>query len=211
MHTLNSRGRVYGIVALVLLTLAAGLSLYAWQTDQASWEVRLVNTLQESGPPGLHEVSMGLAIAGHGIPWMMVLSCIGAWLWLMGSVRLVVILGVVAALQEAGAVLKLIIERARPPAGTVDVWREISSYSFPSGHTLGATLIFGFLFFALDHCDISDRARAALRVFSVTWIALMGLGRVQLGAHWPTDVLGAYLIGALLLLPIVFYLRRAHA
>jgi undecaprenyl-diphosphatase len=211
MHVFNVSGRIYGLAAVVLLTLAIGLSLYAQQTDQAAWEVRLVTALQESGPPGLHELSMGLAIAGHGLPWMALLACIGAWLWLMGNLRLVLMLGVVASLQEAGAALKLLIERARPPVGTVDVWREISSYSFPSGHALGATLIFGFLFFALDHCDISHRARTGLRVFSVGWIALMGLARVQVGAHWPTDVLGAYLIGALLLLPFVFYLRRAEA
>ena len=39
------------------------------------------------------------------------------------------------------------------------------------------------------------------------WIVLMGVGRMVLRAHWPTDVLGGYVVGALLLMPIVAALR----
>jgi membrane-associated phospholipid phosphatase len=45
---------------------------------------------------------------------------------------------------------------------------------------------------------------------SLAWMLLMGLGRMELGVHWPTDVIGAYLTGTLLLLPLVAMLRASQ-
>ncbi len=56
-------------VAGVLLAFTVLLGLYAWQVKVASWEVAAMQWLQESGPPGLREVSIGLTVAGNGVPW----------------------------------------------------------------------------------------------------------------------------------------------
>ena len=164
--------------------------------------------LQESGPPGLREVSIGLTVAGNGVPWAALIALLAAGLWLAGNFRLVVLLGLTAAMQDIGALLKVLIERSRPTEASVEVWRQIHTYSFPSGHVLGATLVFGFLFFAVEHCRIALPLKRLLQAGCLAWILLMGLARMELGAHWPTDVLGGYLVGALLLIPVVSILRR---
>ena len=192
-----------------MLAVIVVLGLYAWRFDEATWEVRVIRWLQGSELPGLRPVSIGLTVAGNGVPWMGLIGLLAAVLWLLGTLRLVLLLGLTAALQDIGAVLKLLVERARPSDTSVIVWRHISSHSFPSGHVLGATLVFGFLFFAVEHCSISAPLKRLLQAVCVLWILLMGLARMALGAHWPTDVLGGYLIGAFLLLPIVFVLRCA--
>lgn len=104
-------------------------------------------------------------------------------------------------------VLKQLIGRPRPadPATTV------SLASFPSGHTLQATLLLGLLPLAV----LIISSRRALSVWaSITataGIAAVGYSRVYLGAHWPTDVVGAILLGALLILGAHWLLTRPGA
>lgn len=207
----TSRRWRYTALGAVLAVLLLVLTVYAWRVDGAHWEIALMRSLQEAGVPWLRDASALLAVAGHGLPWVGLVAVLALLLLLAGSTRMAVWLAFTATLQDAGSLIKLLVERARPAAGTVDVWQEISSYSFPSGHTLGATLVFGFLFFALERTRLPVALRRTGQALCLGWIVLMGTGRVVLGAHWPTDVLGAYLVGALLLLPMVYLLRRPIA
>jgi membrane-associated phospholipid phosphatase len=204
---LVTHNRLY-LAAIVLLSLFLILGVYAWSIDHAAWEVEVVRWLQDSGVPGLRPVSIGLAFAGAGLPWAILVGVIGFVLLVLIGLRVAALLIVTALLQDVGAALKLLIGRARPSDGSVEVWHQISSHSFPSGHTLGATLVFGFLILALEHTSLSLRVKRMLQAVCFAWIVLMGLGRMTLGAHWPTDVLGAYLVGTLMLLPIAALLRR---
>ncbi len=196
------------MVAGLLLAMTLALGAYAWRADSSRWEVGMVRALQGSPLPGLHQVSTWLAIAGHGAPWIGIVTVLAGGLLVVGGPRLVLMLAMTATMQDVGAMIKLLVERARPSGGSVEVWRQVSSYSFPSGHTLGATLVFGFLFFAVARCNLPVAGKWMVRVVCVTWIGLMGVSRVEVGAHWPTDVLAAYLVGALLLLPVVYVLRH---
>ena len=88
-------------------------------------------------------------------------------------------------------VVKLAVNRVRPT-----LW-ETDSYwgsSFPSGHTLVVAA------FATAIALSATRAWPSTRVLAVTtavtWIGLVGLSRLVLGVHWPTDVLAAACIGA---------------
>lgn len=68
---------------------------------------------------------------------------------------------------------------------------EEESRSFPSGHAQTSLVSMGYLALVVR--------RRWFTVFATIWVALIGLSRVYLGQHWPTDVLGGWLIGALLL------------
>ena len=71
----------------------------------------------------------------------------------------------------------------------------LSSYGFPSGHTMGATLLYGLLAL-LAWKNLRDRAaRLASVIGACFWILLIGLTRIYLGAHYLTDVLGALAAG----------------
>lgn len=72
----------------------------------------------------------------------------------------------------------------------------LSSFGFPSGHTMGATLLYGLLALLLAH---STRWGWSHRIFAfcaaALLIALVGISRIYLGAHYLTDVLGAIAVG----------------
>lgn len=94
-------------------------------------------------------------------------------------------------------VIKTLVARDRPSLWDVD-WYWGSS--FPSGHTLGvATFVT-----AITLCILRVRpgAQRIIIVLATIWVFLVGLSRLVLGVHWPTDVLAAACIGTFL--PLVF-------
>jgi membrane-associated phospholipid phosphatase len=89
--------------------------------------------------------------------------------------------------------VKVLVHRQRPFVdGPFVDW---SGYSFASGHTIGATLLYGqLLLFILP--VLKARHWRLLSIFSaMSLVALVGFSRIALGAHFLTDVLAAILFG----------------
>ena len=101
-------------------------------------------------------------------------------------------------LQEG---LKRVFDRPRP-----DLWPRLlvfppvadpNSLSFPSGHALASAALYPLLAYLLTRHASATARRVALAVGAAIslWI---GFGRLYLGAHWPSDVLAGWTIGAVL-------------
>lgn len=73
--------------------------------------------------------------------------------------------------------------------------------SFPSGHAFGEFLAFGLLFAFAGRLAENGWAVTAIRAACIALIMFGGLERLVDGRHWPTDVLGAWLLAALHVLP----------
>jgi len=118
---------------------------------------------------------------------------------LAARLRLAAVLAVVSALLAGlvGGGVKLAIERARPSSTLVHVVAPLNDYSFPSGHVLHYTTLFGYAFFVVIVSWRRSWPRDVALLLLALPIALVGASRVYLGEHWPTDVIGAYLLGGL--------------
>ena len=95
--------------------------------------------------------------------------------------------------------LKYLIQRPRPAADLVDVFEILTSYSFPSGHVMFYTSLFGFIWYVAYTVLKQSLTRSLLLGFLGTLVTLIGVSRIYLGQHWASDVLGAYLLGGLIL------------
>ncbi|MET9833070.1 phosphatase PAP2 family protein [Streptomyces sp. NPDC006385] len=142
-------------------------------------------------------------------PWTMrILSAVVA-IWLVWrraarwtAVWLMVTCVLASVIQQT---LKAVIDRPRP------VWPDpvdSAHYAaFPSGHAMTATVVCGVLLWLLRRHGAAPalwRTAVAVAVISVLGV---GLTRVWLGVHWPTDVVGGWLLGALVAVLAV----RVHA
>lgn len=99
--------------------------------------------------------------------------------------------------------LKVIVHRARPIGGA---FLEHSA-SFPSGHSAIAVALYGFIASLLWKRTKNRFGKSAILVTTLLIILLIGLSRIYLGVHFPTDVLGGYLVGTAWLLAAIRYSR----
>lgn len=102
---------------------------------------------------------------------------------------------------------KSLIRRPRPAVDEVDVFEVLTSYSFPSGHVMYYTIVFGFTWFVAYTMLKRSLSRSLLLSFLGGLILLVGVSRIFLGQHWASDVLGAYLLGGLILAGIILLYR----
>lgn len=108
-----------------------------------------------------------------------------------------VLLFAFVAEEGSSFVLKHLVGRMRP-AQTLSLIKE-DSFSFPSGHVLRATVLFGLLSYLLYRSFKSSLLRLGIILGYLISVTLVALSRVYLGVHYPSDVLASILFGASLL------------
>ncbi len=152
------------------------------------------------GPDWLQRAATDITSLGsHTV--LILLVAIVAGLLLINGRRAVALLTILAA---AGAMLlswglKALFHRSRPDV--VEHLVGVFSPSFPSGHALLSAAIYLMLAALLAALLAREFPRAPLRRYcmsvAVALTLLIGLSRVYLGVHWPSDVLAGWFIGAL--------------
>ncbi|MBI3077735.1 MAG: phosphatase PAP2 family protein [Deltaproteobacteria bacterium] len=154
----------------------------------------VLTSLREARSEPLKDAMEFVSLLGGregGIPFVLLVSAAlgisGRWF----SLTAFLMFGTLGAgLSE---LLKVAFQRPRPDAALA----LLSTDSFPSGHAMNSLILIGMTAFILT--DIVERR--ALRVLviavSVVLVGLIGFSRVYLGHHWPSDVVGGYMIGGL--------------
>ena len=104
--------------------------------------------------------------------------------------------------------VKEIVDRPRPSPDLVDLRAGFTSPSFPSGHTMSPSYLYGFLAAAAFATPFTGRVRIAFTGFAVAFLALGGLANVWLGVHWASDVVGGYLWAVSVLVPTAWIAFR---
>ena len=147
------------------------------------------------GPQWLKLVMIDLTALGGGVVLTLVaLVVIGA---LLVQRKRAEALFVAVALGGGGAlgiVLKSGYGRPRPDVVTHLV--EVTSLSFPSGHAMNSAVVYLTLATLLARTEPNERVRVYLLVVAISLALLVGVSRVYLGVHWPSDVVAGWCLGA---------------
>jgi len=139
--------------------------------------------------------------------WIGVVLCVVVVLlvWKRAWTALATIIIAVPGGMLLNELLKLAVHRHRP---FLDGWFvDWSGYSFASGHTIGATLLYGqLLLFVLPVIKSKRRQRLAI-LFAAMLVMLVGFSRIALGAHYLSDVIAAIFLGSVWLMICALLLR----
>lgn len=163
-------------------------------------ETNLVAGVDETIRMDLHALaSPSLTVLAQGVTWLGTLLVLA----LVGGVAVaaffrarrrhdIIFLGVTmigALALENG--LKYSFQRARPPPF---FGAEPETYSFPSGHALFSLCLYGALAIAATRSTLSTPVKAGVWIATLALVSAIGATRIYLGVHYPSDVLGGYLV-----------------
>lgn len=200
----QSSKRAFFFIALyfiefVLFTLLAVFVHF----QHVDWiDTTITREFQENRAPWLVSLMTWTSYLGYQpILFAVIILATAIIFWLV-RLRLealyVIVLSFVSTLVNLA--IKFIVNRPRPSAHLVDVFRHVSGQSFPSGHVMSYVAYWGLLFSLGVILLKRDRWwHYLILIIPALFVVLVGPSRVYLGAHWASDVLGAYLIGSLLL------------
>lgn len=184
-----------GFVALCML--GAISQKVTSQDPLTRFDVSVLETMHRHGSP------LGLAVAGAvshvGSPAAMTLLAITGTIFLSALGEWIVLGGWIAAFAGASLIdewLKLTIQRPRP--GYAAALIHHGSWSFPSGHAMGALVGYGMLAYVLCLLATRDRSHRAWIVVGLTLLVVaIGVSRLYLGVHYFSDVMGGFAAGVL--------------
>lgn len=184
--------RLYGVAALAVGALGAAV-----YSDSAVGRLDLatVKLLDRLRTDDITALATGITELGATRSIVLVTAVGVASLLLRGHWHGAVSIAVsVTATQAVVYGIKALVARGRPPASTAFV--DAAGYAFPSAHAASGVALYGLLaLLVLRRFD--GRVRLAVCALAFVGVGLLGLTRVYLGAHYPSDVLAGWLVGAL--------------
>lgn len=183
---------------LVGLVLAVGaLIFFGWLADEIfEGEVKVFDenvrqAVNRLASPALTQLMIFLSFVGSAFV-LVPLGVVAALAFLRLKWRRGIVLFAAAMAGELvlSLTLKGFFRRARPEA--FFGYALPSSYSFPSGHALGAFCFFGILAWLITARLKNPAAKIFVWTLAVALIFSIGLSRIYLGVHYPSDVIGGY-------------------
>ncbi|MPZ85830.1 MAG: phosphatase PAP2 family protein [Actinophytocola sp.] len=182
------RVALVGVLALaaVALTVTVGRLV----TLDTTWRTWLID---RRSPP-LTAVMTGITTVGS-TP-VLVAVAIGISVWRLAGHHpreALLVGGTTAGAVVLGPLLKSVVERSRPGDAHLVL---VNSWAYPSGHSLTSTAVIGVLTALAFRRPAAGRRRTATVTAGAALVVAVGISRVYLGVHWPTDVLAGWLIGA---------------
>jgi len=190
---------VYILASLAISGLMLGLfTEVAWTTifrhttnvvdDAVIWLVRYYAS------PALDRVMIFITSLGYSIYYGVfvaatILTLLYYRRWLEATGLSICLVGGVVL----NVLLKHLFERSRP-----DLFRVVveSGYSFPSGHAMVSLCYYGMLAFLFARSIKSGKLRLIVMIDTILLVVAIGVSRIYLGVHYPTDILAGYAAGA---------------
>jgi len=166
-----------------------------WESDVIAWVVQNRSSILTDFARSVTELGSGRVVTALVASAVIILLVGRRW---MLAAFLVVATGGTALLASF---TKGVVARDRPP--TIPRLAEAGGHAFPSGHSAQAVACFAALAFTAWRLHPSRRVLVVGAALVGTIAALVGWSRVYLGVHWPSDILGGWLLAGACLLGLV--------
>lgn len=189
----SPRNRYYPLYfGLPLLIGFGALAFAATRNPASSLDLSVASFVQSFESPSLTKVMELFTVLGSAKVSALValLSIVLLYVVLRHRLELVFLCCVVGGSAVMNQLMKMVFHRERP---SVHRLIEETGFSFPSGHTMGAIALYGALAFLLWRHIPKRFGRVLLITASCAIIFMIGISRIYLGVHYPSDVLAGLL------------------
>jgi undecaprenyl-diphosphatase len=192
------------IAAMIVLVCGLGfvkLGDEVLEGDTQSVDERVLIALRRAddpavpiGPAWLREAGLDLTALGSPVVLILMVLAVMGFMWLRRKYReMALTLLTTVSGSIFSVVLKSTFGRDRP--AVVPHLREVTTPSFPSGHAMASAIVFLTLGILLASIVPGRIAKLYCLFWSMTLTFLVGLSRVYLGVHYPSDVLAGWMAG----------------
>ncbi|HEX2205113.1 MAG TPA: phosphatase PAP2 family protein [Longimicrobium sp.] len=188
------------LVAGIVIVLGAALGFAALADSVVEGETLAVDRaillwMNRHATPERTVIALEITALGAGVVVWMVVLVTSAFLWTSRHRYSVLLLWV--SMIGAGLIsqsLKMVFDRPRPD---LFPWRApyAPNASFPSGHSTTAMVAYVTLAYLIARLEPSRAMRRLTFVVAGLVIVAIGLSRMYLGVHWPSDVVGGFFTG----------------
>jgi membrane-associated phospholipid phosphatase len=201
-----SRRRKIVLSVLVVTSLVLGWLAHNYSRFPGDLQITLALQTIQSRPFLMAMEGISYVIADWEGIIFVVIAAVIVWrtmgVWEGGMVLLS---GLFAAANE---LFKLMVNQPRPTADLVKIFVVETGTSFPSGHSFFAVAVFGFTAYLIATRQSKTFQKALTASVCVLLILTVGVSRIYLGAHWTSDVIGGYVVGATFLVLEVWIYER---
>jgi undecaprenyl-diphosphatase len=191
-------GAMVAVVAAFVFLAVAGRVM---EGDTQKLDEAIVQWFRSAGDPGLprgpawlREVGIDITALGSTVVLLLLVLAVSGFLWIQRQPRLIVLLLASAAGGFViNAAMKAVFARPRP--SVVPHLREVFTPSFPSGHAALSAVVYLTIGVLLFEVVRGRTARLYCLAVAMAATGLIGLSRVYLGVHYPSDVLAGWAAG----------------
>ncbi len=199
-------GRELGVL-LAFAGIVAGIWLFAgiagevMEGDTQAFDRKLLLAMRHQGdlspigPPEMQDAARDMTALGGVTALTLITVVTGGFLFLDGKKHMALFLyGAVAGGTLLSLILKSLFQRPRPDL--VPHAAYVSTTSFPSGHSMLSAVTYLTLGALLARSHPRKRLKTYFLLLAALLTFMVGVSRIYLGVHWPTDVLAGWTAGA---------------
>lgn len=159
------------------------------------------------GPLWFEEVVRDVTALGSTVVLTLAVTIVALYLWIRDKPQKAAFL---VAAVSLGALLNRALKLgfARPRPDIVAHGAHVTTESFPSGHSANSAIVYLMLGMMLARVEASYAAKVLIFAVCMSLTLMVGLSRLYLGVHWPTDVLAGWAVGATWVLLCWYVLLR---
>ncbi|MEG9326728.1 phosphatase PAP2 family protein [Salinimicrobium catena] len=204
MRTHGSRNHPYFpfylLIFLAFIVFVLGLNVFVELSEEISgkalrrYDTQVTDYITSFRSPELNKFFQFITDMGDLYAYIIAttLAAIYFFFKLRNKWFLFQLLGVLIISALANIALKRAFNRARP---TIEHLVVVKSLSYPSGHAMSAMAFYGFLTYLVFQIKMKRWLRAVLSTIFIFLILAIGISRIYLGVHFPSDVAGGFIAG----------------
>ena len=200
--------KLYLPAGLLIMFILLGIFIYYHPILQL--DIDISKLVQAHTNQALDTIMLAISWFGN-MPYSAITAITASLLFYVFRYKREALFVLLAMLSGAvSSAVKVIVNRPRPVQPVIRVVLKNMHQSFPSGHVMYYVILFGFIAFLMRRLvQIPKILRGTIFYLCMTLLISISISRIYLGAHWFTDVVGAYLFGSVCLFILCgLYIRR---